>query len=475
MVKLLNRGNGIIYRFRQELSCIICVVLLLNNGFAWAQKDTLRVMAYNVLNYGEYPLCQGPNSLYHAYMDTIVQYTNPDVISLEKMGSIKTGPSDFSYSAAISFGDSILAYALNAAFPGRYAYCPFTNTAASSDMSMLFYDQRKLGFCSIVCSYVNITDFNTYKLYYKDPNLATTHDTTFIYFTVNHDQSGSSSDAVRGAQITGEMAQIKTHFKHLANHVNMGDFNTRSTLETCYQALVAPSDTNYRFYDPPFTPDNKFSYPANYDASPNTYTAYLTTSTRSSGTIPNSCGTSGGAKGWYDHIFISPWILNNTNYIKYIPNSYRTIGNDGHRLSVSVNSSTPVVNTAAPASVLNSLFQMSNKYPVMVDLEVSYNTTGTGPDDPELALGLHEVQQPEEKIVVVNPVGDDINIYCAAGLIGTKVRIACFDMFGRLLLDENVLINSSQIRLPFTYSAGIYMIRISDANRVLYIGKIRKD
>ncbi len=463
------------YRGWYKLAGIVSFVLLLQNTEARAQKDTLRVMAYNVLNYGEYPLCQGPNGLYHAYLDTIVQYTNPDVISLEKMGSIKTGPTDFSYSAAISFGDSILKFALNAAYPGRYAYCPFTNAAASSDMSILFYNQNKLGYVALLCSYVNITDFNTYKLYYKDPNLATTHDTTFLYFTVNHDQSGSSNDAVRGAQIVGEMQQIKTHFSHLANHINMGDFNTRSTSETCYQTLVAPADTNYRFYDPPFTPDNKLTYPANYDANPNAYSAYLTTSTRSSASVPNSCGTSGGAKGWYDHIFISPWILNNTNYVKYIPNSYRTIGNDGHRLSISINNNSTTVNTAAPASVINSLFQMSNKYPVMADLEVSYNTTGTSPADPEVPLGLHDMLLPDEKVFIVNPVSVEIGISFSAPFMGRKVRVSCYDMYGRLLLDEKVRIDTELVQLPFEAEKGIYFIRVSDDTRILFVGKMLKE
>mgnify|MGYP001549939619 CR=1 FL=1 len=117
---------------------LIVAACCLWSAGANCQTDTLRVMAYNVLNYGQHPLCQGPNNKYHAYLDTIVQYANPDIIGLEKMGAIRVSPTDVSYSADIDFQDSILKYALNAAYPGRYTYCPFTNYSHNNDFSMLF-------------------------------------------------------------------------------------------------------------------------------------------------------------------------------------------------------------------------------------------------------------------------------------------------------------------------------------------------
>ena len=201
-----------IRRIRLVITLFLCTSLQ-----AIAQTDTLRVMAYNVLYYGDRPACQGPHDLYHNYLKTIAGYANADIIGLEKMAAIPAYPGDVSGSAPAGFGDSILFWALNAAYAGRYACCPFTNASGGDNISMLFYDQQKLGFLSIASSYSNITDFNTYLLYYKSPGLATTHDTIFLYITLNHDNSGSgSSDAtIRGNQIQGEMAQIATHFSAL--------------------------------------------------------------------------------------------------------------------------------------------------------------------------------------------------------------------------------------------------------------------
>jgi len=435
-----------------------------------AQKDTLRVMAYNVLNYGQYPTCQGPNGIYHNYLDTIVKFTDPDVISLEKMASI----TPYGGQAPVGWGDSILKYALNTAFPARYAVCPYSNISAADNINMLFYNQNKLGYLAIVCSYANTTDFNTYKFYYKDPNISTTHDTTFIYFTINHDQSGTDP-TLRNAQILGEMQQVQNRFHHLPNMLNMGDFNTRSSTEGCYQTLVNPADTNYRFYDPPFYPDNKIIYPANYDASPGSFTKFLTTSTRQYGDTPNTCGTSGGAKGWYDHIFVSPWVVNNANYVRYIPNSYRVIGNDGNRLGFSINTMYPVANTSAPATVLNALFQMSNKYPVMVDLEVTSNTTGTSLPDPEIPLGLNNSEILQDHVYIVNPVSSNLTMNFSSSIIGKTVFVECYDIYGRLLIGRKILIHNQITILPFEYKTGIYFIKLFEEGTILYNGKIVKE
>ena len=144
-------------RSLQALTILVFSTIISQSAFA--AKDTLRVMAYNALYYGSG--CQGPNSNYHEYLKKIVTFTNPDILSLEKMGAIKTTPDDKYGTAPFGFADSIIRFALNAAFPGRYAHCPFTNNAHTNNMAVIFYDERKLGFIDITSSYVNITDFNT--------------------------------------------------------------------------------------------------------------------------------------------------------------------------------------------------------------------------------------------------------------------------------------------------------------------------
>jgi hypothetical protein len=338
------------------------------------RTDTLTVMAYNVLNYGDD--CQGLPTALDAYFKTIIGYTSPDLLSCEKMDAFPSTPG-----APYNLADEMANDVLNVDFPGRYAYCTPTDVSQATDMSVLFFNRQKLTYVRTETLVSDITDFDLYTLYYNDVNLSITHDTTFLYVLVNHTQSGSSSTD-RDRQVTEEAQALRAKFAYFPNLLVMGDFNTRASLEAGYQSLITSADSATALSDPPYNPDGVLHYPGNWDASPSLVLPYLTTSTRALATVPNSCGTSGGAKDWYDHIFVSPWLVGGKNYITYLPQSYKTIGNDGNRLGVDINSTSPVVNAAAPDFVINALFNFSNKYPVSLRLVVRANRNGVSPKDP---------------------------------------------------------------------------------------------
>ena len=446
--------------------CIVVLFLTVLNTAVIAQKDTLRVMAYNVLYYGNG--CQGPNYQYHNYLKTIVNYTNPDIVSLEKMAAIPTSASDKYATAPTGFADSIIRYGLNAAFPGRYAYCPFSNKAKGNNIAVVFYDQHKLGFAGVVSSYVNITDFNTYKLYYKDPNLPKTHDTVFLYVTANHDRSGDENENVRAIQINGVLNNIKQHFSRLPNFIDLGDFNSRGSREPFYQTLVAPADTNFRFFDPPFYPDKKLSYPSDWDHD-SLFAPYFTTSTRELKSVPNSCGTDGGAKGWYDHIFLSSWIINNANRMRYIPNSYRTIGNDGQRFKVSVNDKGPHINRTTPGAVSEALFQMSNKYPVMADIEVDLN--GKVMSNPGIA-GSHDL--PIEEVFIEKIVKEEIILHCPEDRLGQAITVEVLDEANRSQMKVKTKITGVLTKINCKLKAGSYLVKVTGHHNIIAEEKVIK-
>ncbi|KAI9437825.1 hypothetical protein F5148DRAFT_1294116 [Russula earlei] len=331
-------------------------------------------MAYNILYYGDY--CQASPATLDGYFKTIIQYAQPDLLSCEKIVAFNPTPGSTG-----NLADEITNSVLNQAFPNQYAYATVTNASFGKAMSVLFYNKQKLTFVKTETLVANVSDFNLYKLYYNDVNLSITRDTTFLYVVVNHTQSGSPS-TTRDQQVTLEMQALRTKFAYFPNLINMGDFNTASSFEAGYLSVISNIDSSTMMSDPPYNPDNKFQYPGNWDITPYLVAPYLTTTTRFSASIPNSCGTSGGAKSWFDHIFISPWLINNANYIQYLPNSYQTIGNDGNRLGVDINSTSPVANTSAPANVINALFQMSNKYPVSLKLIVKANRSANSFTDP---------------------------------------------------------------------------------------------
>lgn len=453
---------------RHLAKTLVFVVFILGcSEAAMAGGDTLRVMAYNVLYYGNG--CQGPNGNYHQYLKTIIRHTNPDLVSLEKLASVKQRPDDKFGTAPYGFVDSILKFGLNAAFPGRYACCPFSNKARTNNQSLVFYDQQKLGFVATVSTYVNVTDFSTYKLYYKTPDLASTRDTVFLYVTANHTMSGDEFEKVRNIQVTGVMDGIKRHFSRLGNHINLGDFNVRTSDEGFYQLLTSPGplDTGFRFYDPPFYPDRVLQYPANWDHN-GKFLPYFTTSTRVSASIPNSCGSGGGGKNWYDHIFLSSWIVNGNNHLRYVPRSYRTIGNDGQRFKVSINNGNIHKNASAPPEVIEALYQMSNKYPIMVDIEVNTARTGNPPVDPEISGTDLEL----EEVSVDGPADGVLTMHFPTHLSGQQVSVRISDQNGAKAWKNDFVIHDLEVQSKCKLASGEYTLTIEGHHNLIFEKKI---
>lgn len=442
----------------RTLRLLMVLLLLPVLSEATTGWDTLRVMSYNLLYYGEKPYCQGPIATYHNYLKTILEYVNPDVLGLVKAASVKLTASDTYGIAPFGFADSILNNVMNVAVPGKYAYGTMTNTAQADNMCLLFYNKQKLGYIGIVSTYSNITDFNTHKLYYKDPTLATTHDTTFLYVTLNHTESGSNtSDAtIRSQQITGEMNQLHSKFSHLPNMINMGDFNLHASTEASYQTLINPTDTNYKFYEPAYIPDVHYAYPSDWDNNASSYASFLTTSTRQSSNVPNNCGTSGGAKGWYDHILLSSNIIHSTQRIQYIGNSYKVVGNDGNRIGISINDAP--TNNSAPANVINALFQMSNKYPVIADLRVQKVTLGVAQNE--------EVH--DDALQIENPIGTNLSLTIADRLKGEHITVHLYDASGKEVFTQQETVHQSHMTIPIHVAAGSYIMSVTATKEVLY-------
>lgn len=406
----------------------------------FAQTDTINIMTYNVLNYGD--VCQGANSKMRGYLKTIITYTQPDLFGMVKMQPIKRFPADFNGYLPIDFADSIAQYALSDAGNIKYSYCPFTNEARGADMNVLFYNKNKFGFIYNKVLTVNVTDFDLYKLFYKDPNLSVTNDTTFLFVVLMHTQSGNDA-TIRNAQLTTMYNNIKLRFKSMPNLIMMGDFNLRSSTENGYNQLVNATDTSFKLNDPPFAIDKTLTYPASWQGS-SAFSQYFTTSTRIDLINPNSCGTDGGAKDWYDHILFSNWIVRGDNYLSYLPNSYQTIGNDGKRFGISANDiTTNGANNSAPTDVINAIYQLSNKYPISAKIVMNSNTSGISPVDPENSTtALNEIGKLNDIEIITNPTIDNLQIKLSESVMNSDIFISVTDITGKEFLKTTMLTNS---------------------------------
>lgn len=410
---------------------------------AQASRDTIRVMAYNTLGFSYTDGCQGAIPPLYADLKAIFQFAKPDIMGLDKMACTDSSASDHGGISPYYFPDTVISECLDS----NYSYCPFTDMSGCTDGdgSILFYNHTKLAYLSTTLLYSGEEDIDLFKLYYNEW-LNGGADTTYFYVVLCHTISGTSS-AGRDNQDSTVINKLKNMFSNMPNLIYMGDFNTHNSGEPGYE-YITQTDANANFImdDPCFHPDAKLTYPIGWQTDPSACAAELTTTTRET-TEPNSCGTTGGAMDWYDHIFLSQSLVNGTNNITYVRNSYTTIGNDGNRIGVSVNTGT---NLSAPSNVLNALFNFSDKYPVEVTLAVNP------------VLAVKNIQPEQGSIKVTNPIADNnMILHFAPFMNGQNITMDIYDVCGRDLCKSTFVVNSSVINKTISFAPGVYILHFT--------------
>ncbi|PKP22470.1 MAG: hypothetical protein CVU05_03760 [Bacteroidetes bacterium HGW-Bacteroidetes-21] len=314
-------------------------------------QDTLKVMTYNVLNYGittSYCTTVNNNILTkEANLKTIFEYADADIININELGT------------GLSNSQRLLDSVLNKAYPNRYARGQYFNSTASSLVNMVYYNKNLLAIHSQYSIIDGIRDICFFKFYYKGNQLLT-GDTAFLTVISAHLKAGSTtSDADDRAAETLALMNYIQNRPVTGNLIVLGDFNVYGSSEDCFQNLVNFSNSSLRFYDP----INKLGEWNNNSS----YAAYHT---QSAWTNDNGCAATGGMDDRFDFILMNENIKYNVQKISYVSGSYLAIGQDGNRFNQSVSYPT---NTSAPTAVINALQIASDHLPVVMKLKVNQN------------------------------------------------------------------------------------------------------
>ena len=419
-------------------SLVFCIPLL-----AQTQSTTLTVMNYNVGNYGAPATTSCPLlnlTQKNAYLRTIMQYVSPDIVALTKMSNLST---IFSNTTVI---DSVF----NKNCAGCYSHAGFTNVSGYSKVNMLYFNTSKLGFLNTSTIYSgdpSISDINLHKLYYKSPTLATQHDTIFINVIIAHLKSGSSNSSVRATEISGAMTWLNTHITSAGNYIFMGDFNTQSSTENCFQYLINSSNPNTKFYDPP----NQLG---NWTSSPTLFSNYLTHSIRTSD--PGDCNAIGGINNRFDHILCTQSIMTGTNSVTYIPSTYKVLGQDGLHTNLALID--PPTNTSAPTAVINALYYMSEHLPEVIHLQINYN----------LSTNAYEIA---DSNFTITPNPSSSGIFQVAATNESLSCIEVYNLLGQKIVTTNSNTQNAVIDLR-KEAKGIYYVKITDVYKRYVIKKI---
>ena len=325
----------------------ILLLLFFKIFFVTAFADTLTVMHYNLLNYGNFTnyctFYNNPPEAKTAHLKTIIDYYLPDVLTVNEMGT------------DVFYQNKILNEALNVSGRTGYARVEATNLAGSDIINMLYYRADKLALQRQEVIPTIPRDINAYRLFHRP--VAPAGDTLFLWIFTAHLKAGTSgADKLQ----RGEMAQAVADFINENNITEpcllTGDLNLQNFMEPAWQLLAASTSASAPFTDP-----------VGMGGYWHNNADFASVHTQSTHINSNGCASGGGIDDRFDFILVSPCMLQADAPVACINHSYTVAGQDGQRLNGSV---LDPPNFSAPQAVLQAIYQISDHMPVMVKLEI---------------------------------------------------------------------------------------------------------
>lgn len=415
---------------------LLTLALLFTATISWGQ-DTLTLMQYNLLNYGNYTsYCTANNNSHEQkdiYLRAIINYTKPDVFTVNELGEYEF------------YHDRILTEVLNSSGRNYYRRAELTNIANSYILNQLYYDSRKLVLYNQKVIQYYVRDINLYTLYANNEGLKR-GDTIFINCIVAHLKagSGSSNAAGRTTMTRNLMDWLRINAKP-GNFLIMGDFNIYTSAETAYQNLINPLPVNatFRFFDPI---DKPGAWNNNYD-----FRYWHTQSVSADG---NGCQAGGGMDDRFDFILASASIMDGSRGVKYVEESYQALGQDGRHYNKSLTDSP--TNISVPANILNALGNNSDHLPVMMKLRLSATPPNAVQDD--VWQGKVQLVHLSDNLPVLRVTVNESGLH----------RLRLISITGVVLYEQAIRLSAGTTELPLPlegFSAGFYLVRLENNQR----------
>jgi hypothetical protein len=345
-------------------------------------------------------------------------------------------------SETTTYHQMILDQVLNADGERKYRKAVSFNYANSYIVNMLYFNSEKLALYSQDVVFSAIRDIDVFTLYYKAADLEETRDTIFFTCFVAHLKAGNSdSDASkRAGMVATAMTYIRTH-NLPENMMFMGDLNLYNSEEQAYTNLTYNYSGKRYFFDP-----------INREGYWNNNASFSDVHTQSTHSGHTDCFSSGGLDDRFDLIMASESLLNGSDKILMLTDTYQALGNDGQHYNMNINDSP--TNTSAPGQVIDALYGMSDHLPVLVKLKV------------DASLGVDERTSSVHSIRFANP-NDGIIDFTLGLDENQKIHLEIIDLFGKSQFQRDYLSSeyliSEQINLGHLPS-GYYLFVVTDEN-----------
>ena len=413
------------------------IIILLWTALSTQAQDTLTVMQYNLLYYGNYnsgyaECFETNNNTQHKdeCIRTIVDFVKPDIFTVCEFGATATLQNDF------------LRHNLNINGANYWQSDNIINYAGSNIINHIFFDSRKLGLKKHVALRTNPRDTDVYELYLKTPGLAA-GDTIKLICIVAHPKAGMGYESNRRALMQVAMDHVNQYYSN-DNVLIMGDFNMYSASEPGYRLLTQTySNPSICFMDP------LGSIGVGEWNNNSQFAPFHTQSTRS---YSEECFSGGGLDDRFDFILMADEIAFSYNHMRYVQGSYHAVGNDGNHFNMSVDQG---YNSSVPAEVAEALFDGSDHLPVTMKIAV----------DVHLGVKDNEAQSLYASIAP-NPASDNAVVHFFNPSLG-QVQFELYSLQGQLM--QHTSANFSEGSQEFVLSLesltkGFYLLRIRQDN-----------
>ena len=391
-------------------------------------QDTLTVMQYNLLQYGNYQgyggCSESTNStqLKDYSIRIIMDYVKPDILTVCEFGATQQLQTTF------------LRSNLNINGADYWKSDNIMNGMNSNIINHIFYDSRKMEMSKHISLPTSPRNVDVYEMYLKTSSLIA-GDTIKLVCIVAHLKAGTDSESARLATMTTVMNYVSTHYAN-DNVLIMGDFNLYRATEGAYQILTKTyGNTSALFVDPLASVGGVGSWNNNSQ-----FTRFHTQSTRTNG----PCFSTGGLDDRFDFILTSDEIYMGSKKMKYIKDTYKAVGNDGLHFNKSIIQNG---NNAVPAEVSQALYDCSDHLPVTMKMWV------------QMHLGVEEYTAANGFKVYPNPTTDVLTVD-----IVDKATYSISNVMGQTVMSGNINGENQQINVS-ALPNGLYFIRVNSVTR----------
>lgn len=386
-------------------------LILLANLPAFSQNtDTLKVMAYNVLNFPQI------NAARISDLEIVLQEYLPDILMVCEVTSS-------------SGANAILNDALNQNGITHYEKANFVS--GPDTQNMLYYNDDKLELLEQNEITTALRDINEYVLYYESDDIATTNDTTFFYVYVCHLKASQGYETERNAEVVEVKSYMATR-PGIENIIFGGDFNLYGSSEPSWNTIL--NGSNVTLVDP-------INLPGEWHAD----WGYQDHHTQSTRTAMFDGGSIGGMDDRFDFIFMSPDLMNWGNQAKMIDGTYCAYGQDGQHYNDELIAAP--ANTSLPSPVIQALYDMSDHLPVVAEIEVQRTFNGIKDVD----HGIHAFFNPTESVIQFNFEHSSVQ----------TGAIAIYDLSGKEVMNFDAIPEDGTLDVSLLEN-GIYILKESN-------------